>query len=77
MDFNQFIDWADKQIQNVVNKDKDKVFSTNERKNYLLPLFLSYNNLKETKRLVRLTWWLMLATWALAIATIILSLQGR
>jgi len=77
MDFEKFIGWADGQVQDAVNKNKDKVFETNKRKEYLLPLFLSYLNLEQNKKLIRTTWWLMFATWILAIATIILVFIAR
>lgn len=70
MKFESFITWADGQIQQAVNNNRDRTFSTNERKEYLLPLFLSYNNLKETKRLVKATWILAITTIILAVITV-------
>ena len=69
MNFEKFIGWADGQVQDAVNKNKDKVFETNKRKEYLLPLVLSYLTLEQNKKLVKTTWWLMFATWILAITT--------
>ena len=65
MKFEGFISWADKKVQDAVNKNKDKTFETNRRKEYLLPLFLSYLNIEQNKKLVKTTWWLMFATWIL------------
>lgn len=69
MKFDRFIEWADKKIQEAVTKNKDKTFDTNKRKEYLLPLFLSYLTLEQNKKLIKITWGLMFATWVLALAT--------
>lgn len=39
--------------------------------------YIHYKQWEENKKLTKITWWLMFATWVLAIATILLVMLGK
>lgn len=65
--FKKWLKKADKEIQEAVNNDMDKAFSTNKRKESLLIPYIQY-------KIIITSWYLSVATWILALATITLVL---
>ena len=67
MSFKEWIDEADKDLEEAIGKKDKEIFKEKTHKNFLLPYYLQYRILKENRRL-------SIATWVLAIATIIIIL---
>ena len=65
MSFLKYVEDADKDLQEIIDKKLHEKIYTDNTKTRLLAIYIQY-------RQIRCTWWLVFATWALAIATIIL-----